>query len=256
MPQRFDELRHDRVTGPPHGDPAFRASEGIREPSFAARQDQGECAGPKRVCQRVGGVTEHQAAELGHSAAGHQQQERFVAAPPFERRQGLHVGGQWYASQHGRTICDAAVGETYPGVAMRRDTVMLWLSSTKPIVAAAIMQLHEAGRLGEPALTEFAKAGRFEETVAALAALGGAPVAVVDRLIAGDRPDPVLIICKALGFAFPTVKAIMELRTGGRRLSPQALDDAVLNFERLSPATAQRVLRFWQARQLPLETAS
>ena len=82
------------------------------------------------------------------------------------------------------------------------------------------------------------------------------PVAVVDRLIAGDRPDPVLIISKALGFAFPTVKAILELRAGGRRLSPQALDDAVINFERLSPATAQRVLRFWQSRQLPLDSAS
>jgi len=119
-----------------------------------------------------------------------------------------------------------------------------------------VLALREAGKLGEPALAEFAKAGRFEETVAALAALGGTPVAVVDRLIAGDRPDPVLIICKALGFAFATVKAILELRAGGRRLSPQALDDAVINFERLSPATAQRVLRFWQKRQLPLDTAS
>jgi CubicO group peptidase (beta-lactamase class C family) len=83
---------------------------------------------------------------------------------------GLQIGGQWYVSQQGRTVCDAAVGEARPGVAMRPDTVMLWLSSSKPIAAAAIMQLHEAGRLGldDPVAThlpEFAANGKEAVTV-------------------------------------------------------------------------------------------
>ena len=45
------------------------------------------------------------------------------------------------------------------------------------------------------------------------------------------------------------MRAVIEVRAGTRRLSPQALDSAFNNFERLSFATAQRVLRFWQARQ-------
>jgi hypothetical protein len=36
------------------------------------------------------------------------------------------------------------------------------------------------------------------------------------------------------------------MRPGGR--PNQGLDAAYANFERLSPATARRVLRFWQAR--------
>lgn len=59
----------------------------------------------------------------------------------------LHIGAQWYVSRHGATVCDAAVGESRPGEVLLSDTVMLWLSSSKPIAAAAIMQLYEAGRL-------------------------------------------------------------------------------------------------------------
>ena len=74
------------------------------------------------------------------------------------------------------------------------------------------------------------------------------PIDVVDRLMGGDRPDPVLILCKAAGWGWPTVRAVITARSGAQGASSQALDAAFTNFERLSPATAQRVMRFWQAR--------
>ena len=40
----------------------------------------------------------------------------------------------------------------------------------------------------------------------------------------------------------------MNARTSGKP-SSQALDAAFENFERLTAATAQRVVRFWQVRQ-------
>ena len=89
----------------------------------------------------------------------------------------------------------------------------------------------------------------LEETIATLSALCAVPIDVVDRLMGGDRADPVLILCKAVGFDWATVRAIIQVSAGGRRISPQALDNALANFERLSLATAQRVLRFWQARK-------
>ena len=77
----------------------------------------------------------------------------------------------------------------------------------------------------------------------------GEPVVeVVDRLMSGDRPDPILILCKASGWGWPTARAIMTARPGTKGTSSQGLDAAFTNFERLSPATAQRVLRFWQVR--------
>lgn len=113
----------------------------------------------------------------------------------------------------------------------------------------AVLAMHQSGGLAEAQLVDFARSGRFEETIATLSALCAVPIDVVDRLMSGDRADPVLILCKAVGFEWPTVRAIIQVRAGARRVSNQALDGAMANFERLSLATAQRVLRFWQARQ-------
>jgi hypothetical protein len=85
--------------------------------------------------------------------------------------------------------------------------------------------------------------------VVALATLSKVPIKIVDRLMAGDRPDPVLILCKAVGLAWPTVKAVITTRHDVSGPSPQGLDAAFSNYGRLSASTAQRVVRFWQVQQ-------
>jgi uncharacterized protein (DUF2336 family) len=112
----------------------------------------------------------------------------------------------------------------------------------------AVDALRRQGKLNEAALLDFAKSSKYEEMVVALAQLCSVPIDVVDRLMSGDRPDPVLILCKSVGWEWPTVKAIILARPSPKGASSQALDNAFANFERLSPATAQRVMRFWQAR--------
>lgn len=114
---------------------------------------------------------------------------------------------------------------------------------------AATQALKAAGRLGENELVAFAKAEKFEETVASLALLSGIPLAVVDRLMAGERPDPVLILCKATGFGWPTARAAILARLNTKGKASVSLDEALVNFEKLSVPTAQRVVRFWQVRQ-------
>jgi hypothetical protein len=59
----------------------------------------------------------------------------------------------------------------------------------------------------------------------------------------------VLILCKSAGWGWQTVRAIIMACPGGKSVSSQGLDNAYTNFERLSPATAQRVMRFWQVRR-------
>ncbi|MFL5010091.1 DUF2336 domain-containing protein [Rhizobium sp.] len=110
-----------------------------------------------------------------------------------------------------------------------------------------VTELRLKGRLNEPQVAEFAKNGRYEETVASLELLCGVPIDVVDRLMGGDRPDPILILCKAAGWGWPTARAVILSRPHVK-CSSTALDNAFSNFERLSPHTAQRVMRFWQAR--------
>ena len=63
-----------------------------------------------------------------------------------------------------------------------------------------------------------------------------------------NQDDPVLILARSSGFGWPTVKAIIAARPGAKATA-QVLDAAFDNFERLTAATAQRVVRFWQVRQ-------
>jgi uncharacterized protein (DUF2336 family) len=110
----------------------------------------------------------------------------------------------------------------------------------------AIQKLHEGGKLDETRIVEFADNRKYEELVAGLAASCEVPITVVDRLMASDRLDPILILCKSAGWGWTTARAIMAALPQRDAKSSAELDAAFANFERLSPTTAQRVMRFWQ----------
>jgi uncharacterized protein (DUF2336 family) len=117
---------------------------------------------------------------------------------------------------------------------------------------AAVKARHKERALTEADVAEYAKGGKYEEIIAALATVNAVPVEVIDRLVNGERIDPVLILARAVGFKWSTVRAIMRTLPGHRPGAP-ALESARENFERLTAATAQRVLRFWQIKQGAVE---
>ena len=113
-----------------------------------------------------------------------------------------------------------------------------------------VMALHRDGELNEGALLGFAKSHKYEESVATLSAMSGVKIATLDRLIAGDRHDPILILGKAIGLEWATVRALILLRLGPTRVpSPTDVEHVRVNFARLMPVTAERVVNFWQTRQ-------
>ena len=65
----------------------------------------------------------------------------------------------------------------------------------------------------------------------------------------GERHDPLLVLGRAIGFDWTTVRALVALRPVDIKLSSRAYDDARHNYERLLRPTAQRVLSFWRMRQ-------
>jgi uncharacterized protein (DUF2336 family) len=112
-----------------------------------------------------------------------------------------------------------------------------------------VLALHRDGALGEGALLNFAKAFKYEESVAALSAMTGVKIETLDRLISGDRYDPILIAGKTLGLEWATVRALIMLRLGpNRTASPADIENARVNFTRLMPSTAARVVGFWKTR--------
>jgi uncharacterized protein (DUF2336 family) len=113
-----------------------------------------------------------------------------------------------------------------------------------------VLALHRGGDLNEAALLGFAKSHKYEEAVAALCAMSGVKIATLDRLMSGDRHDPILILGKTIGLEWATVRALILLRLGPNRMASSAdIENARLNFARLMPSTAARVVSFWQTRQ-------
>jgi CubicO group peptidase (beta-lactamase class C family) len=62
-------------------------------------------------------------------------------------QQRVHIAAQLYVSLRREVIADLALGDARPGVKLRSDTLMPWLSAGKPIAAVAIAQLWERGLL-------------------------------------------------------------------------------------------------------------
>jgi hypothetical protein len=115
--------------------------------------------------------------------------------------------------------------------------------------------LHQAGRLDEQHVYDFADARKFEHTAVALSLLTGAPIDLVERAMLDDNPDMAMIFAKVAGFSWSTAQAIL-LRAANRSLSVQDLDRALAGFSRLKPATARSIIAFYDARRQGLKAAS
>jgi uncharacterized protein (DUF2336 family) len=112
-----------------------------------------------------------------------------------------------------------------------------------------ILSLHGSGHLNEGALLGFAKAYRYEEAVAALAAMSGVHIQTLDNLISSDRHDPILIVGKTVGLEWATVRALILMRLGPSRVpSVSDIESARANYAKLMPSTAERVVGFWRTR--------
>jgi hypothetical protein len=120
--------------------------------------------------------------------------------------------------------------------------------------AAQFEVVRRSGAPLDPVVCEYAKSGKFEETVAALSALSGAPIKLVESVMNDARPDSdfALILAKAAGLSWPTVKHICILRRKVFRFSPQAIENARHSFDRLQATTAQRLVRFYNERHAAL----
>jgi len=115
-------------------------------------------------------------------------------------------------------------------------------------VRARIEGLHRAGQLNERSVCEFAREGKFEETVASLAVLCDVDTAAVERAMLSHGHDIILILVKIAGFSWTTAKQILQ--TSGRGKAPHDLNVAMSMFGRLNTGTARQMLDFYNRRAL------
>jgi uncharacterized protein (DUF2336 family) len=129
------------------------------------------------------------------------------------------------------------------------------MSSQTAIAHALVKSLYEDGRLDEFQVTNFAEAGKFDETNAAIAALANVPVAVAENMMIETRAEGVMILAKVAGMSWSTVRAIINLRDDLSGMEPTDLQACKDTYERLRPSTAQQVLRFHRMQQQSVPAA-
>lgn len=111
-----------------------------------------------------------------------------------------------------------------------------------------VASLGKSGHLNEAALLSFAKQRKYEETVAALAAMSRSDLEVIRPLMQSLRDDGVLIPCRVIGLGWETVTAVLNSRFASGSMGPHELSVAKEAYAKLTLENAQRMLRFWQVR--------
>jgi uncharacterized protein (DUF2336 family) len=114
---------------------------------------------------------------------------------------------------------------------------------------ARVLALHKTGELRESSIFHYAKMQQYADMIAGVSVLCGAPMELVENLLQSKHRETFLIPCKAAGLQWETVLMLMTHRFNGATLSGDDHNTVRADYAKLSPAAAERVLRFWHVRQ-------
>lgn len=103
--------------------------------------------------------------------------------------------------------------------------------------------------LTEATVVEFAKAKKCKEIFVAISQLSGLSTTEIERLFMDTWSSPVAVILKAIGFHLATVDAIYRSRLSSSEVAHNDLIQIKAEFIALRRPTAERIMRFFCARQ-------
>jgi uncharacterized protein (DUF2336 family) len=112
-----------------------------------------------------------------------------------------------------------------------------------------VLPMHERGQLDQVALLGFAKARKFAATLTALGALCSTPVDIIKKILSDGRSEPLLVVCKAAELSWPTLRALLQGDLLGKPTLDEELQKLKSDYNRLSHATAKKLLDFWREQQ-------
>jgi uncharacterized protein (DUF2336 family) len=149
-----------------------------------------------------------------------------------------------------RRMIAAARPDMHAEIQSVLDQVAGQLADERPVqrrydtVTRELLLAYPDGKIAEEDLLGFALNRKLDEVAGALSLVSSLPVVKVAQLLDDSRPEPVLFLCKALGYSWLTARAVLQIRPG-QRMSPDALIAASEGFGRLSRQNAQQIVSFW-----------
>jgi uncharacterized protein (DUF2336 family) len=114
---------------------------------------------------------------------------------------------------------------------------------------ATVSALKAAGQLDHAQISVFAKAGRYEDAVAAVALLANFKYDLIEGMLYPNRIGGIMLVCKAMGWPWCAVDDLLQMAADRNGLTSADIRASHREFLDLSRGTAERVVRFWRVRQ-------
>jgi uncharacterized protein (DUF2336 family) len=142
-------------------------------------------------------------------------------------------------------MIDEALNDTIAHIAANHTS--LAFIEDDVVVKARVMMAAKGEPLHERLVVDFLNQGKLPEAAATIADMAKVPMGMVAKAYSARHYDAILMIIRAARLSWPTFKLILELKTG-KGLTDMVLKKAFESYERLTPKTAERVLRFMSVR--------
>jgi uncharacterized protein (DUF2336 family) len=133
-----------------------------------------------------------------------------------------------------------------------RDELQTESREHSPAYLAArlhVESLRNAGRLSEPEVLAFARAGKFDETSVALSLMCELPIGLVERAMTHDKCDQLLVLAKSIGLSFDTVKVIMSIQATESDRPAIDIKEATVSYAKLRRETARKAIHYYRLRE-------
>ncbi|MGC2775042.1 MAG: DUF2336 domain-containing protein [Bradyrhizobium sp.] len=115
---------------------------------------------------------------------------------------------------------------------------------------------HRLGNLHESSIAGYATAHKVEEVTIGLALLSGLPVDVVERALFDRDREMLLMLARALDFAWDTTMALAFLGARDNRITAGELQDLERDYAKIQVQTSRSVLEFYQSRKNPAKRST
>jgi uncharacterized protein (DUF2336 family) len=160
------------------------------------------------------------------------------------------------ASERVRTKLEAAqpalslqIREAVSEVVDRIETEAVSQSRNYSAALASVEKLRHCAELDDGSLMNVAQAGDENQVIAALAIMCDLSIPFVEKTITRQQTEILLVMARAIGLSWSTVKAILMLHKGRRAPSESKIAQLLASYERLKRQTAQEIMRFYRTRE-------
>ena len=114
---------------------------------------------------------------------------------------------------------------------------------------AEVRALNASGKLTEARLFAFAERADFDRVSVALSLMSTLPVGLTERALVDKQHEQILVIAKAIGLSWTTLKAILMMQAGAGGIPTDQIERLLKNFTKLQVKTAQVALQFYRLRE-------